>query len=169
MLGHFIWFIKNYTGLFVKSSALLVELGRLFTGLAGFEGGLAGPLSYSSSPDGTIVLRQASIMHKERGERVCDMLSSIIHQSAGDVCARLFLFPNITPSCSFREGEMKGVEVSDGGLFIKMSHISPLAYSSSCNPVWECDVLLCVTRHPMQVYDLELRWMGCTNVEFLDR
>ncbi len=122
MLGQFSWFIKNYTGLFVKSSALLGELGRLFTGLAGF-GGLAGPLSYSSSPDGTIVQCQASIMHKERGERVCDMLSSIIHQSAGDVWARLFLFPNITPSCSFREGAIKREEVSDGGLFIKMSHL----------------------------------------------
>lgn len=119
----------------MKSSELLVELGGLFTGLGGFEGGLAGPHFDSGSPDGTIVPHQASIMHREQGERVCDILSSIIHQSAGDVWARLFLFPNITPLCSFREGAMKGVEVLDGGLFIKMSHTSPLAYSSSCNPV----------------------------------
>lgn len=120
----------------MKSSVLLVELGGLFTGLGGFEGGLAGPHSDSGSPDGSIVPRQASIMHRERGERVCDILSSIIHQSAGGRMGPPVSFSKHHPVVFFSRGrDERGVEVSDGGLFIKMSHTSPLAYSSSCNPV----------------------------------
>lgn len=76
----------------MESSASLVELGRLFIGLAGFEGGLAGPLSDSSSPDGTIVARQASIMHRERGERVCDILFNNSPVSGGMYGPACFFF-----------------------------------------------------------------------------
>lgn len=108
MVGHFSWSIKNYTGLFGKSSLLLVELGRLFTGLSGFEGGLAGPLSNSGSPDGTIVPRQASIMHRERGERVRDILSSIIHQSAGGCMGPPVSFSKHHPVVFFSRGRDGG-------------------------------------------------------------
>lgn len=103
----FSWFIKNYTGLFVKSSILL-ELGGLFTGLGGFEGGLVGPHSDSGSPDGTIVPRQASIMHRERGERVCDILSSIIHQSAGGRMGPPVSFSKHHPVVFFSRGRDEG-------------------------------------------------------------